>query len=139
MPQVGERNGRPFYAKDGDAKVYLWWSGGRWWLGKADELGRNRGWLRVESAAITPPSEGWQVYSKAAATKWVAMADLVVDFAERLLLEGPTPGQPPHPTPNPDRGPGMTLTPTPTPTSTPTRAQAACMPTSSACSYLSRA
>ena len=42
----------------------IWWGGGRWWLGKREEVGTNRGWLKVASNALTPAeaSEGWVVY-----------------------------------------------------------------------------
>ena len=30
----------------------LWWSDGRWWLGKLADLGQNRGWIKVESEAV---------------------------------------------------------------------------------------
>ena len=91
VPQVGLTNDRPFYAKDGDEGLFIWWSGGRWWLGKQDELGRNRGWLKVQSSAIIPPNGGWQVYSKKD-KGWCEMQDLVVTIAQRVVLEGSTPG-----------------------------------------------
>ena len=40
------------YARENNTALMLWWSGGRWWLGKLAELGQNRGWIKVESEAM---------------------------------------------------------------------------------------
>ena len=37
----------------------LWWSKERWWLGKRDEVGRNRGWLKIKDPGFSPPASGW--------------------------------------------------------------------------------
>ena len=50
----------------GEARSHLmlWWANGRWWIGKREQLGHNKGWLKVTSTAELPPSDGWLVYSK---------------------------------------------------------------------------
>ena len=59
-----DTNGRPTYSRETRPNLMIWWGGGRWWLGKREEVGTNRGWLKVASNALTPAeaSEGWVVY-----------------------------------------------------------------------------
>ena len=51
------------YAKETNPNLMVWWGGGRWWLGKRDEVGQNRGWIKVVGEEMTPPEKGWVVYS----------------------------------------------------------------------------
>jgi len=55
----------------------MWWSSGRWWIGKRDERGTNRGWLKVVSDAKSPleVQSGWNVYLPDA-RKWAESATL---------------------------------------------------------------
>ena len=62
-PIAGLTNGRPVYESTRNNSLLIWWSGGRWYLGKRRELGRNRGWLKVQGDGATPPETGWLVYS----------------------------------------------------------------------------
>jgi hypothetical protein len=89
MPQPDSINDRPYYANDDNRNLLMWWSGGKWWLGKADELGRNRGWLKVESRDVVPPREGWVVYSKKE-KNWEPMVGMVAIPAERIAMSGTT-------------------------------------------------
>ena len=66
-------NGHPCYAHTKRSDVRLWWSSGRWWLGKLSELGTSRGWLKTvavpegqpapRAEEHVPPSTGWVVYN----------------------------------------------------------------------------
>ena len=87
LPQAELMNERPFYRNDVNEKLLLWWSGGKWWLGKSDELGRNRGWLKVESKAVVPPKTGWLVYNKKDKA-WELMDGMVAVQAQRIALSG---------------------------------------------------
>lgn len=75
-PQVGLQNERPFYSNVEHPSYALWWSSGKFWIGKSEDLGRNRGWLRVTSSDAIPPSDGWLVYSKPN-KKWMPMEGFV--------------------------------------------------------------
>ena len=74
-PQSGLTNGRPVYENRYKASLLVWWTGGKWFLGKRDELGRSRGWLKATSDSATPPETGWTVYSSAEAA-WVPMSGM---------------------------------------------------------------
>ena len=76
VPQMGLRDDRPVYECSHNASLLLWWSAGRWYLGKREELGRNRGWLKVQGEGATPPETGWTVYSKADAA-WLEMEGMI--------------------------------------------------------------
>ena len=76
VPQMGLRDDRPVYECSHNSSLLLWWSAGRWYLGKREELGRNRGWLKVQGEGWTPPETGWTVYSKADAA-WLEMASMI--------------------------------------------------------------
>jgi len=76
IPQKGLTNERPFFVNESNSTYSLWWGSGKFFIGLTADVGRNRGWLKVSSMASTPPSEGWQVYSKAD-KKWVAMEGLI--------------------------------------------------------------
>ena len=91
LPQVGTENERPFYAHESNPGLRMWWAKGRWWLGKRDEQGRNRGWLKVKDDSFQPPKCGWIVY----ATKekaWRDATDLTCIDAERIAVGGESPG-----------------------------------------------
>jgi len=70
---------RTVYAREGRPGLMLWWSGNRWWLGKRDEFGLNRGWVKVESSADEPykveRSKPWVVWSKRA-ERWLEAPNL---------------------------------------------------------------
>ena len=66
LPHSDRTNGRPVFRRESNPNFMLWWSGGRWWLGKREELGLNRGWIKVESDAQRPPPADWMVYSSKA-------------------------------------------------------------------------
>ena len=76
VPQAGLMNGRPTYVNSSNAELVLWWSSGRWYLGKHNELGRNRGWLKAIGDGAIPPETGWLVYSKPEKV-WVEMEGMV--------------------------------------------------------------
>lgn len=90
LPQVGLRNERPFYANDAHDAFVLWWSGGKWWLGKRDQLGHNKGWLKVSASGDVPPESGWLVYEKANKA-WAPMVGMVAVLAQRIALSGQVP------------------------------------------------
>ena len=91
LPQVGLENERPFYAHESNPGLLMWWAKGRWWLGKRDEQGRNRGWLKVKCEDYTPPEGGWIVYvTKEKA--WREATELACTSAERIVLGGEAPG-----------------------------------------------
>ena len=46
-------NERPVYATK-DASVMLWWVGGEWFVGPADELGEMSGYISCPTEALTP-------------------------------------------------------------------------------------
>lgn len=89
VPQPELVNDRPYYANDANENLVMWWSGGKWWLGKGDELGRNRGWLKVENRDVVPPKEGWVVYVKKE-KKWELMEGMVAVVAQRIAFTGKT-------------------------------------------------
>ena len=64
-PEKGLTNDRPFFKNQSNSAYSLWWSGGKYFIGLTQDVGRNRGWLRVQSTAAIPPSAGWQCYSSA--------------------------------------------------------------------------
>lgn len=90
LPQQETQNGRPFYAHESNPGLLVWWSGGRWWLGKSDEMGRNRGWFKVKSLDVSPPQRGWLVYVSKEKT-WKECVDMSCDAAERIVFCGETP------------------------------------------------
>lgn len=75
IPQQGLQNERPWYRNDAYPTFVLWNSGGKWWVGKDDQLGKNRGWFKVSAASDVPPKAGWQVYDKKAASclRWIEL------------------------------------------------------------------
>ena len=90
LPQQDTTNDRPFYAHESNPGLLMWWAKDRWWIGKRDELGRNRGWLKVKCKEFTPPASGWIVY----ATKeksWREATEMSCTNAERIVLGGSTP------------------------------------------------
>ena len=62
LPQRGLQNERPFFASDANDQYVLWWSGGKWWLGKRDQIGKNKGWLKVSASGDVPPETGWLAF-----------------------------------------------------------------------------
>ena len=95
LPEVGSTNGRPSYAHESNGALLMWWAKDKWWLGKRDEVGRNRGWLKVKDSGYSPPESGWIVY----ATKeksWKEVADLKCRPSERIVLGGALPDGSPH-------------------------------------------
>ena len=95
LPQAGLENERPFYAHESNPGLRLWWAKGRWWLGKRDEQGRNRGWLKVRSEEYTPPAGGWIVYVTKE-KEWKEAEALTCVAAERIVLGGEAPGDGVH-------------------------------------------
>ena len=91
IPQQGLQNGRPYYANDANPAFVMWWSGGKWWIGKKEQLGHNKGWLKAASSSNNPPDAGWQVFAKGK-DGWTEMEGMVVKPADRISLEGETPG-----------------------------------------------
>jgi hypothetical protein len=89
-PTGTQSNGRPCYVREDTAEVMLWWGGGRWWLGRHDERGQNRGWIKADSEALCPPTDGWLVYSRQERA-WLQAHALHAAPAERLWLGGRTP------------------------------------------------
>jgi hypothetical protein len=89
-PTGTQANGRPCYVREDTAEVMLWWGGGRWWLGRHDERGQNRGWIKADSEALCPPTDGWLVYSRQERA-WLQAHALHAAPAERLWLGGRTP------------------------------------------------
>ena len=93
-------NERRCYSKEGDtaARLMIWWSGGRWWVGKRAELGLPRGWVKVMSDEVLPPRKGWAVLSaKAKPAKWKDATDVSCD---RLgMKQSPRPNPQPEPQP----------------------------------------
>ena len=61
------------------------WAKGRWWLGKRDEMGKNRGWLKVKTEDYTPPKSGWIVYVTKE-KEWKEATELSCTPAERIVL-----------------------------------------------------
>ena len=90
LPQQNTTNDRPFYAHESNPSLLLWWSKDRWWLGKRDELGRNRGWLKVKCKDFVPPEKGWIVYNTKEKT-WCEATDLKCTNGERIVMGGETP------------------------------------------------
>ena len=77
------------------AELMLWWGGGRWWIGKQQELGLNRGWIKAEGDGASPPAKGWVVYSsRARPGMWKAATELSCRPAERLEASGLAEGTP---------------------------------------------
>ena len=70
------------------AGLLLWWAEGKWWVGKREELGHGRGWIKAKSEAARPDAPGagleWLVFSKEART-WV-VADLACTPAHTVRL-----------------------------------------------------
>ena len=99
-------NERRCYSKDGDkaARLMLWWSGGKWWVGKRAELGLSRGWVKVLSDDTLPPRKGWAVLSaKVKPAKWKEAIDL---SCEQLGVE-----QSSQPKPRPSSPPPVAMAP----------------------------
>jgi len=92
MPTGSELNGRPTYARENNTALMLWWSGGRWWLGKLAELGQNRGWIKCESEATVAHQveQNWVVYSSAE-KKWKQADALRLAAARAMMLGGECP------------------------------------------------
>ena len=88
-------NDRISYAKESQPSLMLWWGGGRWWIGKRDELGQNRGWIKAEGGGAVPPLKGWVVYSsRSKPGMWKAATEVSCAPAERLELGGLPEGTP---------------------------------------------
>ena len=65
-------NDRPVYCRETRPNLMVWWAGGRWWLGKRDELGTNRGWIKAHSECQSPiEATSWMAFS-AEKKKWLA-------------------------------------------------------------------
>ena len=90
LPQSGLQNDRPFYANDANPDFVLWWSGGKWWIGKREQLGHNKGWLKVAANGDVPPESGWVVFEKAS-KKWEPMEGMVALPANRIVVSGELP------------------------------------------------
>ena len=86
-------DGRPSFAHERHAGLLLWWAEGKWWVGKREELGQGRGWMKAKSEAARPDAAGaaleWLVFSKEART-WV-VADLACTPAYTVLLQSASP------------------------------------------------
>jgi hypothetical protein len=89
IPQQGVQNDRPYFANDANEEYALWFSGGKWWVGMVEEIGRNRGWLKVASSGHVPPRDGWLVYDPS--KKWFPLEGMVAVPAQRIRLAGETP------------------------------------------------
>ena len=80
-------DGRPSFAHERHAGLLLWWAEGKWWVGKREELGQGRGWIKAKSEAARPDAPGagleWLVFSKEART-WMA-ADLACTEGSGVL------------------------------------------------------
>ena len=81
-------DGRPSFAHERHAGLLLWWAEGKWWVGKREELGQGRGWIKAKSQAARPDAPGagleWLIFSKEART-WV-VADLACTPAHTVRL-----------------------------------------------------
>ena len=74
----GEVNGRPSFQMEHNANLMLWWAKERWWVGKREELGLPRGWIKAESGALAPDAPG---------TRWLVEYPGDPGWAhERLML-----------------------------------------------------
>ena len=84
-----QHNNKPSFANERHAGLLLWWAEGKWWVGKREELGHGRGWIKAKSEAARPDTPGagheWLVYSKEART-WV-VAGLACTTAQTVLLQ----------------------------------------------------
>ena len=47
-------NSRPIYSQVGNENRMIWYTGGFWYLGRKDELGKSQGWLCVRDPAPAP-------------------------------------------------------------------------------------
>ena len=91
--ESGEVNGKPCFSHHYYHNLLLWWAGGRWWVGKREELGQGRGWIKTKSEAARPDAPGagheWLVYSKEA-RRWVAAELACIDGGSLLALTAAT-------------------------------------------------
>jgi len=87
--ESGEVNGKPCFSHHYYHNLLLWWAGGRWWVGKREELGQGRGWIKAKSEAARPDTPGaghaWLIYSKEA-RRWVAAELACIDGGSLLAL-----------------------------------------------------
>ena len=90
VPQRDLTNEHPFYAHESNPGLLMWWAKDRWWLGKRDELGFNRGWLKVTSKDFAPPTVGWRVYAPKE-KKWLDATEMTITESERIVLGGEAP------------------------------------------------
>lgn len=84
-----QHNGKPSFANERHAGLLLWWAEGKWWVGKREELGHGRGWIKAQSEAARPDTPGaghaWLIYSKEA-RRWVAAELACIDGGSLLAL-----------------------------------------------------
>ena len=82
-------NGRRSWLHRENPNVRLWWSSGRWWVGKLSEVGTARGWLKTAAPEVgaaaeqqlvghVPPRYGWLVYG-ATNRQWLPAEALACD------------------------------------------------------------
>ena len=88
-----QHNNKPSFANERHAGLLLWWAEGKWWVGKREELGHGRGWIKAKSEAARPDTPGagheWLVYSKEART-WVVAGLACIDGGSLLPLTAAT-------------------------------------------------
>ena len=94
LPEAKLCNERPYFVRESDRKYFVWWAGGRWWLGPASLLGHKKGWLKAARASKSnmPPEEGWLVYHKAE-KEWREM--------DGMMVKPELPPAPDYPAPHP--------------------------------------
>ena len=81
-------NRRPTYKMDGYDKVMLWFAGSKWWVGKSEDVGKSKGWIKVKDQAQSPElvTAKWMVYDHASKV-WVPAPGLRIIAGAALHAE----------------------------------------------------
>ena len=98
----GEVNGRPSCARTDQPGYMLWWCGGKWWVGKREELGPKRGWIKAAAEDAARPDHvvkgTWLAYSSAD-RQWKAATSLSAILRPRRRAPAAAPAAAPPPPP----------------------------------------